>query len=352
VQTETDARSRAETSRLTDLSERAGFQAPAVAALARGSAAQARQQLGALAAQCELSVKALVALTAIPSPSCAPAWPPTSPCCRSRRSSTCRPCRPRRSPQRPDLYLAARDLVAASAGVSEPRRSACRASRSSARSRPRASRPAASPATARCGRSARWRSACRCSTAAPGAPTSTPHARRYDETAVAYRATLRGAVREVEEALVLLASTATRVDDARIAVENFDAAYTATDARFRGGLASVFELEDARRSAVVAQIQYVDLQRDRVAAWIQLYRALGGGWSPRRVRRHAHHGRDRPPPPVNPAHRFATMKLQRTPLALAIAALALGSALIAVAVQAADKEAPAAAHGTAARRSP
>ena len=74
-------------------------------------------------------------------------------------------------------------------------------------------------------------------------------------------------------------STAARSVDAQAAAEGFAFSLRATDARFKGGLASLFELEDARRSAVLAQTTLIDLQRERVAAWIALYRALGGGWS-------------------------------------------------------------------------
>ncbi|MDE2615177.1 MAG: RND transporter, partial [Burkholderiales bacterium] len=51
------------------------------------------------------------------------------------------------------------------------------------------------------------------------------------------------------------------------------------ESRYRGGLASLFELEDARRTAVAAQSALIELQRERVAAWISLYRTLGGGWN-------------------------------------------------------------------------
>ena len=53
----------------------------------------------------------------------------------------------------------------------------------------------------------------------------------------------------------------------------------ATEARSRGGLASQFDLETARRNAVLAQSTVIELQRERVTAWITLYRALGGGWT-------------------------------------------------------------------------
>jgi outer membrane protein, multidrug efflux system len=94
-----------------------------------------------------------------------------------------------------------------------------------------------------------------------------------------YRAKLRTAVREVEEALVALQSTADRDADAQVATEGFATSFRATEARFKGGLASLYELEDARRSAVQAQVALIDLQRERSTAWISLYRALGGGWS-------------------------------------------------------------------------
>ena len=90
---------------------------------------------------------------------------------------------------------------------------------------------------------------------------------------------LRTAVREVEDTLVQLQSTADRSNDARVASEGFAASLAAAQARYNGGLASLFELEDARRSAVQAQSALIELQRERVAAWIALYRALGGGWS-------------------------------------------------------------------------
>jgi outer membrane protein TolC len=102
---------------------------------------------------------------------------------------------------------------------------------------------------------------------------------RLNAAASNYAASLRTAVREVEEALIALQSTAARGADAGTAAVGFERSYRAVEARYKGGLASLFELEDARRSAVAAQSALIDLQRERVAAWISLYRALGGGWT-------------------------------------------------------------------------
>jgi outer membrane protein TolC len=84
----------------------------------------------------------------------------------------------------------------------------------------------------------------------------------------------------VEEALVTLESAATREADVGVAAEGFEASLRAADARWRGGVGSLFELEDARRSALAARGALVELRRERATAWINLYRALGGGWSP------------------------------------------------------------------------
>ncbi|HPO19213.1 MAG TPA: TolC family protein, partial [Rubrivivax sp.] len=95
----------------------------------------------------------------------------------------------------------------------------------------------------------------------------------------AYRAAVRNALREVQAALITLHATALRIGDTAQSIEGFDASLRAADARFRGGLGSLFDLEDARRSALLAQSTLVELQREQVAAWINLYRALGGGFS-------------------------------------------------------------------------
>ena len=102
---------------------------------------------------------------------------------------------------------------------------------------------------------------------------------RYDEALSAYRAALRTALREVQAALITLDATTRRIEDTQASIEGFEASLLAADARFRAGLGSLFELEDARRSALVAQSTRVELQREQVGAWINLYRALGGGFS-------------------------------------------------------------------------
>jgi outer membrane protein TolC len=88
------------------------------------------------------------------------------------------------------------------------------------------------------------------------------------------------AVREVEEALVRLDGAARRENDARTAAEGFREFMESAQARWDAGAGSLLDLEDARRNALLAAAVLVGVQRERVAAWIALYKAVGGGWSP------------------------------------------------------------------------
>ncbi|RYF41431.1 MAG: efflux transporter outer membrane subunit, partial [Comamonadaceae bacterium] len=112
-----DALSRSETARLSELSMKAGFEAPATAALARASAAESRNHTTQQAAQCELDTKALVALTALPEPVLRErlALSPVGP---QPLAMPAVPAVPAAVlAQRPDVYNAEREVAAASAEV-------------------------------------------------------------------------------------------------------------------------------------------------------------------------------------------------------------------------------------------
>ena len=278
-QTQADARSRSETARLTELSRQAGFEAPASAALARASAAQGNSLLTERRAQCDVLVKGLVALTGRAEPALRTQLA-------AGRSGVPRPAQiaianvPAQAlAQRPDLLVAERELVAAFAEVSQAQ--AARLPRITLAGSVSAARFESSLGS---DNGTLW-SIGPVTVSLPIFDGGTRRANvdaamaRYAEAGAVYRGKLRTAVREVEEALVALRSTADRNADAQIATEGFTTSFRATEARFKGGLASLFELEDARRSAVQAQAALIDLQRERSTAWISLYRALGGGWS-------------------------------------------------------------------------
>ena len=278
-QTQLDARSRSETARLTELSRQAGFEAPANAALARATAAQGNSLLTERRAQCDVLVKGLVALTGVAEPALRAQLA-------AGRAGVPQPAQlaiasvPAQAlAQRPDLISAERELIAASADLSQAKaarypRIALAGSVSAARFESSLSND----------NGTLW-SIGPLTVSLPLFDGGTRRANvdaaqaRYVEAGALYRGKLRTAVREVEEALVSLRSTADRSADAQIATEGYAISFRATEARFKGGLASLFELEDARRTALQSQVSLIDLQRERSAAWISLYRALGGGWS-------------------------------------------------------------------------
>lgn len=279
-QARNDAASRAQTSRLTDLAVAGGIRSPASAALARASAAQARVGLEERTAQCDLWVKALVALTArdeallrgelvdgvarLPQP--AGFGVATVPA--------------HVLGQRPDIQAAARDVVAASADSTQAH----------AQRWPRVTLggsigPTRVSSVGITTDGTLW-------SVGPIAITfplfdagirqaNAEAAKvRYDAATTIYAARLRTAIQEVEGALVTLESTAHRSDSARAAAEGFEHAYQAVATGYVAGATSLFELEDARRSLVSAQRTLIDLGSVRLLAWIALYRAMGGGWSP------------------------------------------------------------------------
>ena len=105
----------------------------------------------------------------------------------------------------------------------------------------------------------------------------------YAQSVSVYRGKVRQAVREVEEALVNLQSTDARKQDAAVATAGYAESLAATQARYGQGLASLVELEDARRNALAAESAQLSLGLERNRAWVSLYRALGGGFEPDRL---------------------------------------------------------------------
>lgn len=273
-----DAQSRAESARLTELSAQAGFTAPADAALARASAAEAAGRLTQQRALCSVQQQALVALTGIEGTVLAPklAAAPidvTLPAVQAVYSVPAEALA-----QRPDVYAAELDVAVASgeAGAALAQRF------------PRLSlQGSIAVLKVRGGGFSETLDTWTLGPLALNVPIfdgGTLAANydaakgRYDESVALYRANVRRAVSEVEQALINLQSTNDRAADADTAVRNYQISFDATQARYTTGLASLFDLEDARRTLFVSQTARVALQRERAEAWVSLYRAMGGGW--------------------------------------------------------------------------
>ena len=278
-----DAKSRADSARLADLTARAGFSAPATAALARASAADAAARVTELRAQCERNVLALAALIGAPLAE-VQAVLKQNPPIRADVIDNAALFSIATLPadvvaQRPDVFEAEREVAASSGDVTSI--DALRMPRLGLAGSIGAAR-VSSGGFASGG--ATWSIGPLAITlplydgGARAANVQAAQA-RYDAAVVQYRSKARQAVAEVEIALLNLQSTASRRGDSQAAAEGYRASFTATEARYKSGLASLVELEDARRTLLAAETALVSLQRERMAAWIALYRAAGGGWS-------------------------------------------------------------------------
>jgi multidrug efflux system outer membrane protein len=274
-----DAASRAEISRLSDLSSGAGFQAPATAALARATAAEGSGRVKQQRAQCEIDLKALVALTALPEPELRQKLAATSPAPEQTATIAIASLPAQTLAQRPDVFAAEREVAAASADVGSAQ----------AHRYPRLSLSGSvGAASFRVGGESANLTTWSIGPLALTLPVfdggrsraNVEAAKgRYEEAVANYRARVRQAVREVEEALVNLQSSSARRDDVLVAAEGYRTSFNATESRYKNGFASLVELEESRRTMLAAEITAVSLERERRTAWIALYRAAGGGWA-------------------------------------------------------------------------
>ncbi len=272
-----DAASRADTARLTQLSAEAGFQAPATAALARASAAEGNSRLTLQRALCDLDVKTLVELTAIEEPELRRQLAASKPVDAPAIAIATLPAQ--LLAQRPDVFSAEREVAAASYDVGSAQ----------AQRYPRLTLNGSIGVGNFHGggesiQTDTW-------SIGPIALTlpifdagrraaNVDAARiRYDSAVITYRARARQAVREVEQSLVNLNSSASRSADAQVSLEGYRASFRAAEDRYKNGLGSLLELEDARRTLLASENAVVTLQRERSTAWVALYRAAGGGWS-------------------------------------------------------------------------
>ena len=276
-----DAVSRSETARLTGINTEAGFLAPAVGALARASAAEARSRVTQQQAQCDLDTKALVALTALPEPLLRQKMALAQSALTQRAPLSIASVPVQAVSQRPDVFAAERDVVVASAQVGSAQ----------AQRLPRLRLNGSIGALRVSGGAGPEQNLSTWSfgplavslplfdggqrvAAVKSAQAS------YEASVVVYRSKVRQAVREVEDALVTLQSTEARAQDAQVSTQGYAESLVATQSRFDQGLASLVDLEDARRQALAAESAQLALILERQRAWVALYRALGGGFEP------------------------------------------------------------------------
>jgi outer membrane protein, multidrug efflux system len=274
---EIDSQSRNETARLTRLKEKAGFEAPANAALADASAAEARARLAQQQTDCNVLVQVLAELTVRPSQELVKTLD-------TKRATLPQPKQFMidRVPasavsQRPDVSAAEHDLIAASNDIGLAM--ADRFPRISLTGSIGYQRASFGGFESN-GRTWSWGPQMSLPIFDAGKRAAAVDEARasYDAALATYQGATLRAVREVEESLLRINSAVAREKDANDALAGYQAFQRAADARVKAGGGSLPELEEARRAAVQAQGVAVGVSRERLLAWVSLYKSVGGGW--------------------------------------------------------------------------
>jgi NodT family efflux transporter outer membrane factor (OMF) lipoprotein len=274
---EQDARSSAQTGNLTQKKVDAGLDAPANGALARAAAADSANRVVAQRAECDVAVKQLVALTAQPEPGVRSLLAAGRGRLPQPALFSIEAIPAALLSQRPDLALAERNIVAASADVGVAQadrypRLSLTGSIGRAGVRLGGQNFDGNTWSLGAGLLAPLFDAGRRGSAVDAAQA------RYDEAVAAYRERAFAAVREVEEALVRLEAARLREADSQRAAQGYAEFLAASETQWRVGTLSLLDLEQARRNSLAATAGFIGVQRERVAAWLALYKAAGGGW--------------------------------------------------------------------------
>lgn len=102
---------------------------------------------------------------------------------------------------------------------------------------------------------------------------------RQQQAVIGYLQTAEGAFREVEDALFAIGARRRRVAALAEQTEALTSAAELARLRYQEGEAGYLEVLDAERFRLAAELALAAGRRDALAAGVDLFRALGGGWS-------------------------------------------------------------------------
>jgi len=102
---------------------------------------------------------------------------------------------------------------------------------------------------------------------------------QWDQTRLQFEQTVLLALREVSDALTRLARLSSAETAQDMAVKALGEAVEHAMDRYRQGLANYFEVLEAQQQLYPAQNTLAQIRQNRLLAYAQLYRALGGGWA-------------------------------------------------------------------------
>ena len=102
---------------------------------------------------------------------------------------------------------------------------------------------------------------------------------RFDQALAMYQQQVRFAVREVEQNMLQLNGSNQRIASTLRSVAGYQKQQDASNAMWRAGRASLLDLEISRRFLLAAKTKQITQQREQLALWISLYKAVGGEWT-------------------------------------------------------------------------
>jgi multidrug efflux system outer membrane protein len=100
-----------------------------------------------------------------------------------------------------------------------------------------------------------------------------------DETQAQYQSTVLTALQEVSDALAARQKLIEARDQQAQAVTALDESVRLSLLRYRDGLSNYIEVLDAQQQLFPAETVLAQVERDQLLAVVELYKALGGGWS-------------------------------------------------------------------------
>src|SRR5205814_4603298 len=101
---------------------------------------------------------------------------------------------------------------------------------------------------------------------------------RRQEALIAYQESIQQAFREVSDALVGYRKIREFRAQQELLLRSAQDARRLADIRYQGGATSYLEVLDADTRLFAAELGFADARRSELAAFVELYRALGGGW--------------------------------------------------------------------------
>ncbi len=103
---------------------------------------------------------------------------------------------------------------------------------------------------------------------------------RAEQASVRYEKTIVTAFKEVEDALIAVQKTREQREAQEVQVTSLRSAFALAEMRYQGGRASYLDLLTAQRDLYNAELALARTRGAQLVSMVQLYKALGGGWSP------------------------------------------------------------------------